>query len=77
MINEQLGELRYKIQELGFRRRGYYMYNRMHLIQEHKIGRRGGAEGQWGYCVDTAGKNVKRFRSISRSSRRKIKQESG
>ena len=29
MINEQLGELRYKIQELGFRRRGYYMYNRM------------------------------------------------
>ena len=36
------------------------MYNRMHLIQEHKIGRRGGAEGQWGYCVDTAVKNAKK-----------------
>ena len=34
MINEQLGELRYKIQELGFRRRGYYVYNQMRLIQE-------------------------------------------
>ena len=60
MINEQLGELRYKIQELGFRRRGYYMYNQMRLIQEHKLGRRVGTEEYWGYCVDTAGKNAKK-----------------